>query len=391
MKNILAYLFVLTIILVAVTYSYPSETRIYTLGSESNLLIDDTNIYNYPSSLEGFANRIIVEKGFYPYSDSLANLAFLKNLGKIGNVGFLFNKNDIPTFPKTSNQTIISQPYALPGIIYSVRVKDALMLGISGEYGLSANNDDKEGTNNDITNQSSVYSGTFGLSYILGEVNTIELSVKINGYRFTFTQGNNFSFKNDNNLSTVFNARFLFFLNDYLTFIPFLKFSTTDLSSIESIFGQITPTSVKRLATERKAGLGINFVPSEENRIIIGAIYNNNIYEQTITPGGEDTTITNNYIPELVGGIESDITSWFTLRAGFTKSFHTRRIQASNGITDVITDKDSPFSLSTGCGIKLGSIVIDGVLNKDFPFACGYLLSGIQQPLFTRISATYLF
>jgi|GEM_PF-3652365 len=369
-----------------------TETRISALGAEENLFIDDdVNIRIYPSSLERYVEKIIVERGFYPYADSLANFLFLKELGKFGNIALVFNKTDIPLFPRTSYQTMIAQPQSQSNIVYSLRIKDALMLGISGGYGIAANNDDEEGSANDITNESSIYSGSFGLSYLLGQAHLLDLSAAMNSYRFKYKQGDNFLFDNDNNLSTGFHIRFLFYLNDYVSMIPFFGYSTKDLSSTEAAFGQITPRRVKRLTTNRKSGLGMNFVPFEENKVTVGIIYKNNVYEQSIAPGGEDTTITDNYLPEVVGGIESQIKSWLIVRAGFQKSFLNHRVQTTNGITSITTDKDAPFKLTAGCGIRLGSISIDGLLNEDFPFTCGYLVSGEQEPVFTKLSATYFF
>ncbi len=369
-----------------------TETRISALGSEYNLFFDDyVNIHNYPSSLERYVESIIVERGFYPFADSLANFSFLKELGRFGNIGIIFNKSDIPNFPTTSYQTAIAQPQAITSVVYSFGIKDALKIGIKGGYGVAADNDDEEGTANDLKNESSVYSGRFGVDYLLGNEHILEISAGMKSLKFTYKQGDNFLFENDNSLSTNFNLRLLFYLNDYISIIPFFGYSTIDLSSTEALFGQITPRKVKRLTTNRRAGIGINFVPFEENRIILGVSYKNKVYEQTISPGGEDTTITDNLVPELVGGIESKIKTWLTVMAGFQKSLHNHRVQTTNGITSIATYRTAPFELTAGLGFRVGSVEIHGLLSQDFPFTYGYFLTGEEGPVFTKVSATYFF
>jgi len=386
-------LFLCSVLLISILfYLNATETRITALGSEKNLLIDDTNIFIFPSSLERFIERGIVEYGFYPFTDSIAYLSLLKELGRLGNIGMVFNKRGIPVLPSTSNGTLIAQPDALFNIYYSLRINDALSVGISGGYGIAASNEDEEGTANDVTNESSASSSSISISYLIGaKQHLVELSGGAKNYIFTYKQGDDFSFENDNKISTEFSGRFLYNLNDYFSLIPFFNYSTLDLSSREAAYGQITPTDIKRVTTITKAGLGLNFAPFEENRVILGVIYNSKIFEKTRKPSIYDTTITENNIPEIVGGIESELKSWLTVRVGMKKSLLIHKLESSNGIKSIMTDKDAPFKINLGLGIRLGSLELDAVINEDLPFTYGYFISGEENPIFTKVSATYLF
>ncbi|MCK4397028.1 hypothetical protein KAW96_10630 [candidate division WOR-3 bacterium] len=377
------------ILLITIPFSLDAtETRISALGSEENLLIDDSNIYSFPSCLERFVERGIVEYGLYPYADSIAYFSFLKELGRLGNIGLVFNKKGIPLFPSTSYQTLIAQPYLLINLYYSRRITGTLSIGVSGGYGVAASNVDEPGTANDITNESSVSSGKISLGYFIGEEeHFLELSAGAHSYEFTYELGGNFTFNNDNKISTDFSGRFFYYLNDYLSLIPFFTYSTLDLSSKE-IAGSIT-TEIKRITTTKRAGVGINLMPFQENRIIIGVLYNTKVFEKTSVD--YDTTVMDNNIPVIVCGIESELKSWFIVRAGIRKSLLIRKVESSDGINSVMTEKDTPFKLNVGFGIRFGSLEVDAIINEDLPFTYGYFISGKENPVFTKVSATYLF
>jgi hypothetical protein len=376
------------LLFLALSMLYGTETRIATLGTEPNLLIDDSNIHCYPSCMERFVERSIIEYGFYPYSDSLASLALYKEIGKFGNIGIVANKADIPLFPKTSAQTMIAQPDAAVHLFYALSIKDAVSIGLGGGYSVAAMNDDEEGTANDVTNESSIASGRASITYVFGAADHFfELGGGVRTFGFTFEQGDNFSFTNNNDLSTSFNARLFYNLNDYTSIIPYAAYGTEDLSS-EEMAGAST-INVKRLRTITKVGAGFNLAPFEENRIIIGVAYRQSVAEVSDTTS--DSTITEQSIPELLGGIESEICSWLTIRAGFTKSLNRQTIELQNGIRSVHTFKSSPFDLQVGCALHFGPLELDGVLCEDFRYTGGYLLSGEENPLFTKVSATYHF
>ena len=129
--------------------------------------------------------------------------------------------------------------------------------------------------------------------------------------------------------------------------IPFFTYSTLDLSSKE-VAGSIT-TEIKRITTTKRAGIGINLMPFQENRIIIGILYNTKVFEKTSVD--YDTTVMDNNIPEIVCGIESELKPWFIVRAGIRKSLLIRKVESSDGINSVMT----------------------------------------ENPVFTKVSATYLF
>lgn len=365
-----------------------TETRIATLGSEHNLLIDDSNTYLYPSCLQRFVERCIIEYGFYPYADSLASLALYKEIGRFGNIGIVANRADIPRFPETSAQTMIAQPDAVVHLLYAITVKDAVSIGIAGGYGIAAMNDDEEGTANDVTNESSVTAARASLTYVFGASgHIVELGGGIRTFAFTFQQGDNFSFENDNDMSTSFSARFFYNLNDYASIVPFAAYRTVDLSS-EEISGA-SSINVKRLQTITEIGAGFNLAPFEESRVILGIAYRQSVTQ--LQYPAADSTVTERSMPGLFGGIESQIRPWITVRAGLTKSLTIETVELENGIRSEYTFKRSPFDLQVGCGLRFGPLEFDGAFHENLRYTGGFLLSGEENPVFTRVSATYNF
>jgi len=381
-------LLIITLLISTSLFLNGTETRIAALGSEEELLIDDINVFNYPSSLEYFVERVIVEYGFYPYSDSFAYFSLLKEMGKFGNIGLVLNKTGIPDYPATSSSTMIKKPVSLFNILYSLKINENFTVGISGGYGISASNIDEEGTANDVTNESCLTSGKVSVSYFWGEAeHLLEIAGGMHQYEFSYKLGDNFSFNNNNNASIDSKGRFFYNLNDYLSIIPFFDYYKVDMSSIEKMGSAIR--EIERETTKTRTGIGINLSPFEENRLVVGLIYNSTILKKS--SANFDSTITDKSMPAISAGIESELKSWFTVRAGITKSFLIHKTESSNGIKSVLTDKTAPFKLNAGLGIRVASLEIDAILNEDLPFTHGYFISGEKGNIFTKVSATYLF
>ncbi len=365
-----------------------TETRTAALGAEHNLLIDDANIYAYPSGMVRFIERSIIEYGFYPYSDSIAYLGLYKEIGKFGNLGIVANRADAPLFPSTSAQTATAHPDGILHLLYAITVKDAVSIGISGGYGIAAMNDDEQGTANDVTNESSVTSGKISITYVFGASDHfVELGGGIHTYSFDLQQGDNFSFENNNDMSTSFSGRLFFNLNDFASIIPYAAYQAIDLSSKETVAG--SSTEITRLQTNTKVGVGFNLAPFEEHRVILGVAYKQSVTK--IDEPGFDSTVTQRLLPEFFGGIESQIRPWLVARVGMAKSLSEHTTEIANGIQSTLTQKGSPFDLQVGCGLRFGPLSFDGVLQEDFRYTGGYLLSGQENPIFTRVSATYHF
>jgi hypothetical protein len=377
----------ITVILLTCTLQ-GTETRVSALGGEKNLLIDDTNVYLYPSCLGRFVERGIAEYGLYPYNDSLAYFSFFKEIGRFGNIGLVYNRLKIPEFPPTSSLTRIAQPEGVVDLLYSLTLKDVVSIGFSGGYGINGQNYDIQGTSNDITNESSVTSGRMSITYTFGlSEHFIELGGGVQNLVFSYKQGNSFTFENNNKMTTGFNGRIFYNLNDYVSVVPFFEYSVLDLSSRETS-GSIA-TEITRITSTTEAGLGFNLIPFEENRLIVGFGYRNVVYEKSSSTF--DTTVTENRIPEFFSGIESELRPWITLRVGIQKSLTIRKTDIQNGIQEEFTDKETPFTANAGFRLRFGSFEIDGLLHDDLRFTYGYFTSGKENPIFTKVSATYHF
>ena len=100
-------------------------------------------------------------------------------------------------------------------------------------------------------------------------------------------------------------------------------------------------------------------------------------------------------VPQVFAAIETQATSWLTVRIGASRGNLSSRDEFSDfaapQFTRTIKSRESDFNFSLGTGIKWNNLDIDMTLNEEFPLSGGYILSGNEATPFTRVSGTYHF
>jgi hypothetical protein len=96
---------------------------------------------------------------------------------------------------------------------------------------------------------------------------------------------------------------------------------------------------------------------------------------------------------------EAKVKEWLTARAGLSANLYqadsTESIggdgQTDNGGTSNSSagSGQGVTTISTGLSMNFGDLTIDGVLNQDVLFTGTYLISGLQETLFSKVSATW--
>lgn len=101
---------------------------------------------------------------------------------------------------------------------------------------------------------------------------------------------------------------------------------------------------------------------------------------------GKDTIFSNKstVLPKLVIGVESDLNKWFVVRTGVTKTWFSSNVTKASSVDSTNlsteTNRESPYSLSLGWGIKFSNFELD-LISDDILFVTPSI----------RIGATYSF
>ncbi|HET7224881.1 MAG TPA: hypothetical protein VFK69_04115 [Candidatus Eisenbacteria bacterium] len=94
--------------------------------------------------------------------------------------------------------------------------------------------------------------------------------------------------------------------------------------------------------------------------------------------------------PDIFAALETHVNSWLTLRFGASKAaWHNVKLE-DPGTT--VKLNDAPFLMRLGAGVKVGTLMVDGVLSNDFPHNLPFFVSGATTAnMFPKVTATYTF
>jgi len=115
------------------------------------------------------------------------------------------------------------------------------------------------------------------------------------------------------------------------------------------------------------------------------------------TPGFPATVtnadITESFTPQIFAALETHVNSWLTLRFGANKgAWHRIEIEDKDSTPGNVTVHDSPFNMTLGAGVKLGTLQLDAIMNDAFPHnGLNFISGNTTSPLFPKVTATYSF
>jgi len=178
--------------------------------------------------------------------------------------------------------------------------------------------------------------------------------------------------------------------------VPVFKWYSYDLSTVDPVAG----TDDNSL-TGWQVGAAGNWTLGSNDLFVLGVAFGGNNVDQEATvigipsPIGTVSTvgeINETYMPLVFAALETHVNNWLTLRFGANKmAFHHAKIE-DNTVPGTFEFSDSPFNMSIGAGVKVGTLQLDAVVNDDFPRNGLYLFSGaVTTSLFPKVTATYSF
>jgi hypothetical protein len=176
--------------------------------------------------------------------------------------------------------------------------------------------------------------------------------------------------------------------------VPVFKYHSMDLSETD---GTPAGTFDNKL-TGWQAGVAGNWSLGTNDLFVMGLTFAQNKidqHEDVVGAGFAVGTITETYTPQLFMALETHVNPWLTLRFGANKgAWHKVKLEDKDPAPPLarVEISDSPFNMSLGAGVKIGTLQLDGVLNQAIAQNGLYFISGSSNtPLASKVTATYSF
>jgi len=188
-------------------------------------------------------------------------------------------------------------------------------------------------------------------------------------------------------------ARMMWQWQPNVMLVPVIKYHSIDLSETD---GTPAGTFDNKL-TGWQAGIAGNWSLGTNDLFVLGMTFAQNKIDQEedlFGAGFAVGKITETYTPQLFAALETHVNPWLTLRFGANKgAWHKVEFKGEDpGAEETVTLSDSPFNMSLGAGVKIGTLQLDGVLNQAIAQNGLYFISGSSNtPLASKVTATYSF
>ncbi len=355
-----------------------TETRVMTMGDNNNVLLDDANIWLYPSRILDYPNLATAELGYW--SNQFDNFG----------VNWKFDGSTervIVTYFSTRN----SMSYNIPNFNMSLpnrRIDLFYGQNLGGnKFGVHVNYNQ---SSNKYENNTSFGNSEEALSKVDISVGLTEASDKWDvalDFGFgSFTNKDNAGL--DENEADGFNnigfmGRYFIQRNPNYTMIPHAAIYT-DKFGVKDASG----SNIDKLVMI-DVGWGMNFTPS--NHVLgvfdFGVMYSKTTMEfQPISGTSTETTTKNTALPYFKMGIDGDVFKWLDVRFGATSYWNSYKYEAA---TVSQTQKYASNRTYFGLGFKWGHLNVDTEANPGFFLDGPDFLSGADQDMSWRLSATY--
>jgi len=188
--------------------------------------------------------------------------------------------------------------------------------------------------------------------------------------------------------------------------VPVFKYYSYDLSMKTTAPVATFDNSLKGW----QAGVAGNWTVGNNDLFVLGVAFAQNKVEQqngTFAIDLDPTTpvlepmisgkATETIAPEIFSALETHVNNWLTLRFGARKGVYNKlKIEPSappTGVGGSAETTSSPFLMSLGAGVKLGTLQLDAIMNDVFPQTLGGWFSNSPTGIvaFPKVTATYSF
>ncbi|MDD5528497.1 MAG: hypothetical protein PHX21_00535 [bacterium] len=330
---------------------FSSETRVSSLGGDSKLLLDETNVKLYPGEISSFSNTIFAE-----IKQPLSFNGFLGN-NKYGTIGLGVNMDTLPSI-------ITSLVDSIPSVIDNNINNLPNFEFFYGKKSIGIKIEDRfchyEDHILDHTQYLNLLKGTLGIKYYSGPLLCVDISTSVMktglDYR-DIDNGTPVTFKTKENISYINNIRFVQTFNNKKD--VFIIGGGYEKYNEEWERISTTTTGAKLTSDIINLFCSSLFYPIENTMLLFGL----NIITDKENTTIQDTVLKKTILsPIITIGTEKELTKWFTARLGLKEkiSYTTTEQQIQEII--IIPEElknDNNFNVYIGWGIKFNNIEID--------------------------------
>ncbi len=363
--------------------SWATETRVITLGNANNIVMDDYNIFLYPSVITMYrylAAGEVASSSYYPESNSLTYADYLYRVG--AHYSFGEDKGVVGMYVDRMGMDL---PPGAPDVTGDGTVDSRLKMFYGRPFGdtdfgmmLDIYHDSykRDGDNADKTEKANTALG-IKLGLTLNKSLDIAAGIGFATWTNKGTDGNDVT-KPESNMQINLDGRYWYEYSDMVYFIPHLGF-------MYGMSGyKVGDSSTKWNSMELNLGWGTNIRPEEHILLLfdLGIMYSTTTEKNSV-----ELKDTDMHLPYYRIGLEGYVTKWWTLRLGAEKSWDN----LSYDETEDISDKYGATSTSTylGSGFTFGNLTLDAWLDPNFVLNGPNFVSGYNGDLAGMASIKY--
>jgi hypothetical protein len=422
-------LVVLALSFVVASSGFSTITRVKTMGRVNQYVLDDANVFLYPSMIVRYSDRFLFDYGEDPTLEIGVNEGIRGFSGLAGGVfyglddynhiGFIVNANDrtngngitvgVPVRGDASDYTFPVTLDDFIGIFYGY---DASTVDVGLELDLSK-------SKNAVTNPEelrledkvSQFGIKGGISYDMASGDLFNVAFGFVNTSFTdeisaaaspdtTDQGPSAIAENDGYNTINLTARLFHKMNDELTLVPVFEWMIAkqgvnwDSPLAETGDQPGNPDTAAELDEVKtntiRASLGMDISPSEKALVVAAAGIKIESGETTFQ-GDKLEESSSKFLPFVKAGIEAEVKPWCDFRAGVEKQLWT---SSEEPVDTLLTDTEqggADFQGFIGAGFYVADLVIDVQIDNQFLHRGPYFISGQSGNLNSRISVLFPF
>ena len=364
MKKFIIFSFVLVMVLSVSAFA--SDTRVMTMGDNNNVLLDDANIWLYPSRIVEYPNIVVAELGYFnsEFDQFGINWKMGEESGRV--LGTYFSTHN------SGERIDLFYGQDFGGNKFGVHLNLYQWSDVSENDTIITGNLNSEDASKHVDL-------TLGLTEASGKWD-VALNFGFGSFTDKDDDGNDVTEPDGIGNMGIY-GRYFQVKNPNYTMIHHASITTNKYGAKNSTSGDTYSSKMMEI----DLGTGFNFTPSSHVLGVfdMGVLYSKGTYEAT---GATDIENKSFVLPYFKLGFDGDVFKWLDLRMGATSYWNNDKIEiGGESYTEKYASNDTYF----GLGFNWGHLHVDTEANPEFFLDGPDFLSGADEDMAWSLSVTY--